>query len=475
MLKQNNSEIDAGLISEKVAKNAATLPLRTLPETKFVKLDNDVEEPILDADQAMKDEQESAQEATRRDAEALAAQRPSGFFSYMLWRFQKVAAPGLSLKQRLRLVPGLGYFIAWVIAIIKLPASRYHTAVAIDILQRQAAGKRLDELEQQVRRISPESHQSALDLQAYDALDIGNRLMRLDQLQINRKFKAIHQLMQLRHTEELALRRENASLLARLELLERQLQGSVPAGAPIGAPSQSGDIDIPKPQAEEMGFERDKFYLEFEAKFRGSQEDIKQRLSVYLPYLDYLKNIKVDERPVVIDVGCGRGEWLDLMGEQDIPALGIDMNVAMVERCLQRGFAAKCADAIAYLREQPEGSVGAITGFHLIEHLSFETMIALFDAALYALRPGGIIIFETPNPENLIVGACNFYYDPTHLHPIVPDVAEFIARQRGYSHAEILRLHPFPADYQMQGGSAVDQVINKFMFSAQDYAVIARK
>ncbi len=102
-------------------------------------------------------------------------------------------------------------------------------------------------------------------------------------------------------------------------------------------------------------------------------------------------------------------------------------------------------------------------------------MIALFDAARHALCPGGVIIFETPNPENLKVGACNFYFDPTHLHPIVPQVAEFMARQRGFAHAEILRLHPYPDDHLLHGGTAVEALINKELFGAQDYAVIGRK
>jgi O-antigen chain-terminating methyltransferase len=176
-----------------------------------------------------------------------------------------------------------------------------------------------------------------------------------------------------------------------------------------------------------------------------------------------------------VDVGCGRGEWLELLGELGIPALGIDMNAAMVDACIASGCAAKVDDAIAYLQQQPAGCLAGVTGFHIIEHLPFETLIALFDAAYAALADGGILIFETPNPENMIVGSCNFYYDPTHRNPIVPAVAEFIATQRGFSKAEILRLHPFPEDYRVKGEGFSGDIINKFFFGAQDFALIAWK
>ena len=116
-----------------------------------------------------------------------------------------------------------------------------------------------------------------------------------------------------------------------------------------------------------------------------------------------------------------------------------------------------------------------MTGFHIIEHLPFELLIALFDAALYALRNDGVIIFETPNPENLVVGACNFYYDPTHLHPIVPAVAEFMARQRGYARAEILRLHPIPDAHLITENTEVARRVNQALYGPQDYAVIGWK
>ena len=208
---------------------------------------------------------------------------------------------------------------------------------------------------------------------------------------------------------------------------------------------------------------------------RGSKltrEDITERLKVYLPYFDKFIG---DPNAQVVDCGCGRGEWLALLGEQGIKVTGIDLNRAMVDTCQALGLQAKCMDAIQYLSRQPEGSLAAVTGFHIIEHLPFNTLLALFDAALRALRPDGMVIFETPNPENLVVGACNFYSDPTHLNPIVPTVAEFMARQRGFAHAELLRLHPYPDSHRLVEDSEIAKRFNNAMYGPQDFAVLAWK
>lgn len=216
----------------------------------------------------------------------------------------------------------------------------------------------------------------------------------------------------------------------------------------------------------------DQFYLEFENKFRGSMDDIKSRLRVYLPYVQ--QTIQETKLNRVLDIGCGRGEWLELLREQNISGIGVDMNVDMVEKCQIRGLDAWCGDAVAYLRALPQSSVSVITGFHIIEHLPFPAMIAMIDAAFNALTENGIVIFETPNPENLSVGACSFYYDPTHLNPIVPGFAEFAVLQRGFRAAEIVRLHPRDNE-KLVDTSEVAQRLNELVYGAQDFAVIAKK
>jgi 2-polyprenyl-3-methyl-5-hydroxy-6-metoxy-1,4-benzoquinol methylase len=313
-----------------------------------------------------------------------------------------------------------------------------------------------------------ESIKAANRLQQLDHLDIGARLMRIDQLEIARRLKQFTQLSRTNQLDQTRDSEQFKAILNRLDALEKM---------DVGSPQSSQSTRVPALPISEASekLDLDSFYVDFEAQFRGSRDEIKQRLRVYEPYLKATAEQRSPDRLMFVDVGCGRGEWLELLSEHDIPSLGIDLNTRMVDTCLQSGYAAKVADAITFLQQQPKASIGGVTGFHIIEHLPFEKLIALFDAAYQALADGGLIIFETPNPENLIIGACNFYYDPTHLHPIVPEVAQFIAKQRGFKDVEIKRLHPFPDDYQMPGDSVIDKTLNKFLFSSQDYAVIARK
>jgi len=173
----------------------------------------------------------------------------------------------------------------------------------------------------------------------------------------------------------------------------------------------------------------DAFYVAFEDKFRGSREDIFNSLKVYLPLIKEAK-IGTSESSIV-DVGCGRGEWLEMLWESGYTARGIDINRVMLEQCRSRGLEVIEADVIAYLRTLPNESLGAVTGFHIIEHLSFETLVQLFDESVRVLKPGGLVIFETPNPRNILVGSGDFYRDPTHKNPIHPDTISFLAESRG--------------------------------------------
>lgn len=412
---------------------------------------------------------------------------PTGILPYLTARIRVLFDGDLSMKSRLRLLPIFGYCFGWLNALLRLPLTRYRHTVAIDVLrqQNQLLREQLIALNQRVSQLEPclnlfqakqnlvinrleqlEVVKASSRLHQLDNLDIGNRLMKLEQLEVARKIKQFTQLVKSNQLDTSENERIFAQISRRLDVLEVRDDRLKPSETVV-QPGQTLDKAIDA--------NLEDFYLDFEKQFRGSRAEIKQRQKVYLSYFDSLLEQPEDQRKLFVDVGCGRGEWLELLSEKGIPAIGIDSNAKMVDACLHNGYAAKVADGIEYLRKQDRCSLSGVSGFHIIEHLSFEKLIALFDAAYQALSEGGILIFETPNPENLIIGACNFYYDPTHLKPIVPDVAQFIAKQRGFRHVEIKRLHPFPDDYQMSGDSQLAQTVNKFLFSAQDYAVIARK
>jgi O-antigen chain-terminating methyltransferase len=214
----------------------------------------------------------------------------------------------------------------------------------------------------------------------------------------------------------------------------------------------------------------DAMYMAFEDKFRGTRKDIKHRQEVYIPTIQ--QALKATKNALVIDMGCGRGEWLELLQEHDIVAQGIDLNTIMIKECESRQLMAKEADIIDYLRQLNAATVSAITGFHIIEHLPFKVMISFLDECLRVLKPGGVIIFETPNPENILVGACHFYTDPSHHNPLVPETMRFIVEQRGFEKTEIKRLHKYSDFYQV---NTDDEFLKNHFYNEMDFAIIGHK
>jgi O-antigen chain-terminating methyltransferase len=192
----------------------------------------------------------------------------------------------------------------------------------------------------------------------------------------------------------------------------------------------------------------DAMYMVFEDRFRGTRAEIKRRLSVYLPHIDNMKiplhpplekggwgdfQTKSEKGGVsILDVGCGRGEWLELLQENGYRAKGIDINRVALLQCGEYGLDVTESDVIEYLKGLKRGSLDIITGFQILEHLPFKTLIALFDEALVVLKSGGMIIFETPNPANILVSSYDFYRDPSHIKPLHPDTLHFIAESRGF-------------------------------------------
>ncbi len=221
----------------------------------------------------------------------------------------------------------------------------------------------------------------------------------------------------------------------------------------------------------------DPLYAAFEEKFRGSRELVRSRIE---PYLEWIREVNAGslESPV-LDIGCGRGEWLELLQEQQLLGRGIDLNHIFIEACRGQGLDVTEGDAIEIMRTLPDNSFGAITSMHLVEHLSYEVMITLIDQARRILKPGGLLLLETPNPENIVVGSYSFYMDPTHKNPIPPESLRWTVEARGFKTARIERLTtgrdiPWPGsvDDQIPGAATINAMSERFVM-APDYAIVA--
>jgi len=213
----------------------------------------------------------------------------------------------------------------------------------------------------------------------------------------------------------------------------------------------------------------DGFYRAFEDKHRGSLEVIKQRQRAYLPLIQPL--LKQYPSAPAIDLGCGRGEWLELLVETGFQAYGIDLDEGMLAECRLRGLNVRTQDALAALRGIADGSQAVVSGFHFAEHIPFEVLQQVVQEALRVLLPGGLLILETPNPENILVGTSNFYLDPTHERPLPPLLMEFLPEYYGFHRTKILRLQE-PAGLDLERDHKIYDV---FAGVSPDYAVVAQK
>ncbi len=215
-------------------------------------------------------------------------------------------------------------------------------------------------------------------------------------------------------------------------------------------------------------------YADFTERFRGSTAEVSAKLEGYLPDVHQLVG-----PGGVVDLGCGRGEWLALLRAAGVPARGVDTNAAFVAEGRARGLDMELGDALGYLRALPPDSIGMVTAFHVIEHLTTEDLLGLLEAARGVLRPGGCLLLETPNPTNLVMAACDFYNDPTHRSPLPPALTEYLVSTQGFRNVQVRPLHPktSPLVPTGDGGACaqVQELVVQALFGPQDYAVLGYK
>ncbi|MEO6193060.1 MAG: class I SAM-dependent methyltransferase [Thermoanaerobaculia bacterium] len=290
--------------------------------------------------------------------------------------------------------------------------------------------------------------------------------------------EGIHEVM--RHNDALFARADQK--LDRYRREARDLLGSL--GAALATvrsappPEANEAVETIARAHEEHG------YLELERRYRGTEEEIRERIAAYLPYLEDLPG-------PVLDLGCGRGEALALLRDHGIAGRGVDSSERMVQLCRDRGLEAEVGDLFAVLAGVAEGSLGGVISFHVIEHLPGAALDRLVRLAGRALKPGGVLILETPNPLSVVVAARNFWLDPTHVRPVHPESLKLMYELAGFDPVERLDLRPFPDSQRLpeielatlppEQRPLADLVnrlrdrLDEVLFGYQDFGMVGRK
>jgi len=217
----------------------------------------------------------------------------------------------------------------------------------------------------------------------------------------------------------------------------------------------------------------DQFYRAFEDQYRGTRGLVKSRLHIYLPFIRPLKSSNQQEDILAIDLGCGRGEWLELLAEEGgFVAQGVDLDKEMLRVSEALGLKVTQQDAVQFLKALPDASQAIVTGFHIAEHLAFSELQELIKQAHRVLKPAGLLILETPNPENLVVGTVGFYLDPTHQRPIPAQLLAFTLLFYDFDRSKTIRLQETLDLVNRPNAVSLMDVIKGV---SPDYAVIAQK
>jgi O-antigen chain-terminating methyltransferase len=291
----------------------------------------------------------------------------------------------------------------------------------------------------------------------------------------------LQERLTVEHAERQRKERELADRLGTLTASVESLRAELDR---VRQPTGAAGLPPPSAVPPALGALPAAAYVRFEDRHRGTREEIRHRQREYL-------DLYAGGGPV-LDVGCGRGEFLELCREAGIEARGIDVDAAMVARCREAGLAAEQADAIAYLDARPDGELGGVFCAQVIEHLPPEALIALVRLAYRKLRPGGVLLCETPNPACLTVFSGAFYVDLSHIKPIHPEAARFVLEAAGFRDVGIRYVNPVPVDGKLQRIEAfwymrryeeafLSQIndnferLNQLLWGALDYAVIGRR
>jgi SAM-dependent methyltransferase len=288
------------------------------------------------------------------------------------------------------------------------------------------------------------------------------------------------------------LRERVALAEQRVLALKRELEGVVaPSGRSV-APAETATQTKTK-QAEArgaFGANVDSLtYVGFEDRFRGSQEEIRSRLADYVPLLASASD--------VVDLGCGRGELLDLLRQHGVRARGVDTNDGMVQLCRARGLDVEQGDALGFLERQADQTIGGLAAIQVVEHFDPAYLLRFLETAYHKMRAGAPLVLETINPACWMAFFETYIRDVTHRQPLHPETLRFLVQASGFTSVDVRFRSPVRdrdrldrvagADAASAAGApaalaAVIQAVNDHaeklnarLFSSMDYAIIARR
>ena len=311
---------------------------------------------------------------------------------------------------------------------------------------------------------------------------------------LTRYFQRLLPLVDARDRVSSALATTRAELILeafdrRLERLERRIDGlaalrdrleTVDEKTRAIEKSLAAQAPPPSVAAAAVRAAGDAAYVAFENRFRGSREEIRERLA------DYVALFR-DLAPV-LDLGCGRGELLDLLREAGITARGVDANASAVAECRARGLDVVQGDLLDFLRAEQAGTVGAVFAAQVVEHLKAHVLVDLVRESQRVLRSGGLLVLETVNPRSVVGFLEVFTRDLTHERPLHPDTLRFLAAAEGFSDVRIEWRSPVEPDARLQTiptdglPPAAAQLLNEniarlngLLYGPQEYALVARR
>jgi len=238
-----------------------------------------------------------------------------------------------------------------------------------------------------------------------------------------------------------------------LRLLRQKQTSAITGGAQVVAsPIQHDHLDID--------------WARFAEQFRGSEEKIREQQKHYVARF-------AGAPGAILDVGCGRGEFLEAAKAGGLPARGVDQNQESIALCRSKGLEVEQGDIFVYLESLPDGSLGGAYCAQVVEHLPPSSVVRLVTLLSRKLRLGALVVIETPNPECLAIFATHFYLDPTHTRPIPAPLLRFYLEEAGFGSVQIERLAP--AVESMPALTELPPAFRDAFFGGLDYAIVARK